>query len=103
VTDLDAWLYSAPLDAPPPNPGLCDDRPSPVGLMHSPAETVRRGVRTLDARRPYGWWRTAEVRQLVEDAAQSRRFEARWWLTPWTDSIAKGNEMVATLRARGRL
>lgn len=74
MSEIDAWALSGAVgDAPTGDPVVGLFEWDWVWVLHSPAETVRRGVRTLDARRPYGWWRTAEVRQLVLEAVLARR------------------------------
>lgn len=69
MSELDAWLYSAPLDA--PDLDLWHFWWSPIN-----GELEEVYITHPDEPRPYGWWRTAEVRMLVERASEARRMEA---------------------------
>ena len=74
MSEIDAWAFSgAAGDAPPGDPGVALFEWGWEWALHGPTETMRLGVRILDARRPYGWWRTDAVWQMVLQADLARR------------------------------
>ena len=66
--DLEAWLFSAPAgDAPPGDPTVELFEWGWEWTLHGPGESPDRA---------YGWWRTQEVRRMVQQADLARRMAA---------------------------